>query len=278
MEQSPPPQYAQYPRPGSGPGSGGEFPHRGPGVYFEQIGEAFKLMFRNPKVYLGGGGIALGLFAVWYLVMVVGVLLMSPKGNSRMEDPSAFLSLMGLVYGSELIVIWLVNIVCAGMIACAVEDLSGKTSSFSTLFSGFRRFTSLTVTTFLCSLLTFVGTIFCFVPGLYVAGVLALAPAITLIERLGPIESMQKSFELLKPFGWMMALMMFVLYMIVGAGSMLCGIGLLFTLPVFYIMSGFHYRDFCIPVQRQMHVPGPGGPGPSGPGPTVGPGGFQMPG
>lgn len=250
--ETPPPQYANYPRPGGGPTTGGEFPHRGPGVYFEQIGEAFKLMFKNPKVYLGGGGIALGLLIIWYVGFIVGMVLLTPKSSSRSDDPSVVFGMLGVIYGSELIMIWFINIICCGMIACTVEDLSGKTSSFHTLFSGFRRFTSLSVTTLLSSILIFIGSIFCLAPGFYVAGVLGLAPAITLIEKLGPIEAMQKSYELLKPFGWMLALMMFVVYMIVGAGSMFCGIGLVFTLPIFYIMIGFQYRDFCIPRSNEV--------------------------
>jgi uncharacterized membrane protein len=272
MEQSPPPQYAQYPRPGSGPGvGGGEFPHRGPGVYFEHIGEAFKLIFRNPKVYLGSGGIILGMLAIWYVVYLVGFFMVMPK-ESRSQDPSGFLAYMGVTYLGLLLMMWFLGVASSGITACAIEDANGGHSTFATLKTVFRRFWAISLVTLITGLLSTVGFMLCFFPGLYVAGLLSLAPAICLKEGLGPIESIQKSYEVIRPHGLMMAVLFLVVIIIMYAGSM-CGIGTLFTWPLYYVMGGLLYRDFCIPVQRQTM-----GPGPNGPGPTVGPGGFQMPG
>ena len=255
--ETPPPNYANYPRPGSGGGVGGEYPHRGPGVYFEQIGDAFRLMFKNPKVYMGAGGIVFAIGVLWYIALIVGMFVMMPKGNAASEDPSAFLAFMGLVYGSEFVVFLLANIVCAGITVCCLEDLTKGSTDFATVFSAFKRFIPLTVTTFLCMLLTFVGYCLCLAPGFYVAGVLCLAPTISVVEKLGPIDSMRRSYEVMQKHGWLMGLMIFVMYILVCAGSMACGVGLVITVPLFYVMTGFHYRDFCIPVANNWVIPNP---------------------
>ena len=255
-----PPNYTQYPRPNQPGGFGGGY--RGPGVYFEMIGEAFTAIFRNPKIYIGAGGITLGMIALAYgALFITFIAIMPAQDSTRLNSTpvsNAQIGTLITLYGILFLVIFLARVLMVGVCACTIEEADTGSTSFKTLFSPFRRILPVTGCIILCQLAMAVGMVLCYVPGLYLMGVLAFAPEICLVEKLGPVESIQKSYEMIKPFAWMMVLMMFVLSLLTGVGAMACGVGLAVTIPIQYVVLGLHYREFRGP--NRLGAQGPVNP------------------
>ncbi len=244
-----PPVFSQYPRSNKG---------RGPGVYFEMIGEAFTFMFRNPKIYIGAGGIAVGIIGIAYVGFLVTFIAIMPRTSSRINPDSINSGQLGVIIGLYAVLgvaFFLARMLMIGVSACTVEESDTGSTSFKTLFSPFVRFFPVAGCVILSQLAIMVGAVLCYVPGLYLMGVLAFAPEICLIEKLGPIESITKSYEMIKPHAWMMVLLTFVLSFLSGAGGLACGIGLAVTFPIMYIVLGMHYREFRGPIQPRMQTP-----------------------
>ncbi|HLO98398.1 MAG TPA: hypothetical protein VK171_07380, partial [Fimbriimonas sp.] len=99
------------------------------------------------------------------------------------------------------------------------------------------------LTLLLMSLAIYVGTLLCIVPGLFVAGALWMAPSFCIHENLGPVDALKRSWEVSKPRAFPLFGVMFLTGLVSGLGVLACGIGLLWTLPIMYIVQAMHYRD-----------------------------------
>ena len=126
----------------------------------------------------------------------------------------------------------------------AIEEADTGSTTISTFFKPMKRFWPLIGTVFITQLLIGLGSILCFVPGFYLSGILVFAPTICVHEGLGPIQSIQKSYEMTKNYAWMMALLVFVATMVGSLGAMACYVGFIFSLPVQYVTLALHYREF----------------------------------
>jgi hypothetical protein len=59
------------------------------------------------------------------------------------------------------------------------------------------------------------------------------------------------SYNALKPFAWGMFIFMFVVGLCAGLGACLCGVGLLFTYPIYVLAVALTYNNFFPPVANQ---------------------------
>ena len=202
------------------------------------------MIFRTPKVYIGAGAIAVSMFLMAYIGMIIFMVTMMPKTSSRVPAPDFPIGPIIGFYGLIFCAIFFMRVIMVGVSACAIEEADSGTTSFKTLTSVFQRIFPVVATVFLSQLLIGVGAILCYVPGFYLMGVLSFAPELSLVENLGPIDAIRKSYEMIKQFAWMMALLSFVLALLASAGSMACIIGMAVTMPVQYIVVGLHYREF----------------------------------
>lgn len=142
-----------------------------------------------------------------------------------------------------------------GLSLCALEEADNGSTSINTLFAGFRNFLNVGATSILYVLAIYVGIVLCIVPAFYIAGVFAFAPIIAAREGLGPIQSMQRSYEMLKPYAWANFGFLFVAGMVNIIGLLACCIGVLWTLPISYIGIALHYREFRGPGNQGFIAP-----------------------
>ena len=226
------------------------------------IGEAFTAMFRNPKIYLGAGVIALGLIGLAYVVFLVSFVSLMPTSGSLGAPVGSARSAQNIPIGSILtlylilgLAFVLARVLMIGVCACTIEEADTGSTSYKTLFSPFGRFFPVAGCLILSQLAIIAGTMLCYVPGLYLMGVFAFAPEICLVEKIGPIKAIQKSYEMIKPFAWMMVLLMFVLSMLTMVGGVACGVGLAITFPIQFVVLGLHYREFRGPSRSNPQAP-----------------------
>ena len=245
--ETPPPSYSQYPR---GPQQFGiGMPTRTPGIYFDYISVAFNMIWKNAGVYV----------VATLLIMVIGQAINFPLSflnnyilfgriDGRFDpnhlDTGMMLARFPLLIASVMIPTSILQVMYVGITLCAIEEADTGRTSINTMFSGFRHTLPVIGTSLLYFLLIYVGFILCFVPGVFVIGALGLAPTIAAKEGLGPIQSLQKSYQIMKSNAWAFAGLLFVAGLTNILGVLACCIGVLVTIPIQYVVTALTYRDF----------------------------------
>jgi hypothetical protein len=90
----------------------------------------------------------------------------------------------------------------------------------------------------------FVGSWFLFVPALIAAGVFMFALPLVVEARLPATGAMIQSWHALKSQWLAATIFHFVLSLVAGAGVLLCGIGVIFTAPLYCLSIAVLYHDF----------------------------------
>jgi uncharacterized membrane protein YjgN (DUF898 family) len=257
-----PPNYSQYPRAGQTGGVGGSGRgYRGPGVYFDFISESWEMIKKNMGVYVVAvllAGIINQIISFPFSMISNNLLYGNPLGvqNPRPgELPPINWSMLPIAVVLVLIPGAIANVITIGISLCALEEADTGATNLNTMFSGFRNFLPLALTTFLYILVVYVGLFLCLVPGIYVAGVFGFAPIISAKEGLGPIEAMKKSYWMLKGHAWAFCGIMLVAVLASGLGIIACCVGILFTAPIVHICLALHYREFRGPLNQGYVAP-----------------------
>ena len=243
------PPMSNYPR-GGGPGGGGNYamPTRGPGVYFDYIGIAWRMLTKNPSVYIVGGlVIFVAIMAVNIPVSIIGQAL---GGNGYKMDPQTG-RMTGPNIGS-LPITMVLNLIAGaintalmtGIALAAIEEADTGQTKFETLFSGFKNFGQLLVGSILYSLAVTLGMVLCIVPGLYLAGALSLTTLIIILEGVAGVDALKLSYTRMKPYAFSMLGLVIVAAIVSSLGLIACCIGVVVTWPLYYIVIGLTYRDF----------------------------------
>lgn len=93
---------------------------------------------------------------------------------------------------------------------------------------------------------TYLGLMILVIPGVIFAGlVMFTMPAV--VEGFGAVDAVKRSFEALKRSWHLAMLFVWVAWMIVVAGALLCGVGLLFTAPLYVLAVAVQYRRSFAP-------------------------------
>lgn len=261
--ETPPPQY-----PGYGPDAQGQsnyprqmpygyapVPPRPPRVSLGAIREGWELMTQDMGTWV----------AASLVLMIFGMVLSVPLS----------LGFNYLFYGSvlgaptfELNARWLFSQVGGGAVESALvtpflsgiywmclKRIRGQQYSLRDLFYGLRFFPALAVVGFFSGVLMYLGFLLFVIPGLYMMGVLALAPLVAMDQRCGGLEAIRVSYQALRAHGFPMAGLMFLLCVMVGLSAMMCCVPILFTLPVYYFALALHYHAFFPPQEMSPTVP-----------------------
>jgi uncharacterized membrane protein len=230
----------------------------------EWLSEAFNLFGQQWQVWclqgliymaLGLGPALLGVFIYYGAIVGAAVATSATTGSgasSSSGPPAVFVGSM-LAGVAAMVVGVLVSLftsmyVMAGMKRTAVKQLRGEPISARDIFSAGDVFWPILGASLLTGLLAGLGAIFCYVPGLLIAGMLSFTLPIIVEERIGVIEAMQKSWEATKPHMWMYLVWYLLLVLIMSVGSSLCYIGMIASVPIYTIALMIAYRDvFGIP-------------------------------
>jgi uncharacterized membrane protein len=218
-----------------------------PRVRFETISEAWALFQQQAGVWLGAG--AISIVALFLLVGGVGgisilpVLLASAGG----KEPNMGAALGGMVVGIVGLVVLATlvgGLLSAGLYRMALKQVRGETLSVGDLFQVGDIFLSMLGMSLLVGLATSIAAQFFYIPGLILGGLWMLAGPLIADRKLGVIEAMSESWKALQHELVMATCYYLVISLVASLGSLLLGIGMIVTLPLFYLGLALVYRDF----------------------------------
>jgi hypothetical protein len=243
MNAPPPP--SNYPRANS-EGSKYFIPTRPLQPRFEYISTAFDILKMNLTAFATAALIVVGVMA---FVQGLVMNLFAFGSLSPRQNPNTSIAIATSMTSSWILVVigiftsFIYNGFFAGIGLMAIESADHGKTQLNTLFKGFRNLPGLVVASILSALCIYAGMLLCVVPGFYVVGVLAFSTYLTVFEGLGGVEALRRSFTLLKPHAWGMFGVVLVAGLVSGIGALVCGFGIIFTLPIFPIVIALHYRD-----------------------------------
>lgn len=155
--------------------------------------------------------------------------------------------LMGLVF---LVITGCIPIVLHGPmmagfhIACIRKLASGRTE-VGDLFKGFNWFVAALLAFLVISIFTFLGSLFCVIPGLVIGAMYQFSYLFIVDRKMDFWPAMQASHDLVKKDYMGFTLFFLALILINVAGALLCLVGLLVTVPLYYAAITAAYRDLA---------------------------------
>lgn len=253
---------------GSGPGMGqggygvAVYP---PKVRFDVIGEAWSLVQEQMGTWV------LSILVLYAVIIAlsgglgfVQAMLFHPTGGRQNTSAGAILFQIATSLLSNAVTYFLMG----GVYRMALKQIRREPISVGDVFSAGDVWLPLFLNGLLYGLAVTVGLVFCIVPGFLAAGLLMLAPLLIVDgKERGPVSALNASYNALRSDLWNAALFTFVLGLLAGIGLLACGVGALFTYPLYFLGMALVYRDFFLGgVPPQAGYPGmPGGTGPANP-------------
>ena len=244
----PPPAYAP-PQPGPGPAQPGYGPPP-PGYARPQVDvmEAFRYGWdaftRNVGPLLGGVAVyfaaVLLVVGVLYAGMFAAVLGLSATSS----DQAAQLGGLGLMVGmgAFLVVVMLLSYVMqAALVRVALEVTSGRPASFGTFFR-LERLGPVLLAGLLMSLAVGVGSMLFYLPGIVAAFYGQYVLYFVVDRQQGAVEAIRSSIALTQANLGPSALLLLGAGVVSSIGSLLCGVGVLVSLPVAVLAQAFVFR------------------------------------
>ncbi len=209
-----------------GPGYPGGYAPQ-PKVRLEVFGEAWKLVQPNLGTWIGA--------TIVYLVCIIAVNVVVGVVAGRSMAGNGIGSLLGSIVGFFL---------QCGMSRMAIKQVRGERVEIADMFSVTDVIGSIVIGSILYSLLTLIGLVLCILPGLVLIGLLMFMPLFIVDQRMDATTALSTSINALKTDVLMATLFVFVAGILVVVSAIPCGIGLLFTVPVYFVSIALLYRDF----------------------------------
>jgi len=232
----PPPQNPGYYRP---PTNSPLDPYRPPGIYFDSISTAITLLQRDLAIWVG----ATFFYIVASVPLTIVAMLVQGHGQFLYSGPFDWNTWM---QGEAISIFnsFVTTSLFGGMVHMGMKAANGEPLESKDLFKAFPQIWSVGLMVIVLTIVLLCGYVLLLVPGIFLTGVFALALPIIVEQKVGVVEGLKRSFEALKPFAWAMFGLIFVAGLVSGLGYLACGIGILFSFPIFPIVLGIHYNYF----------------------------------
>ncbi len=204
------------------------------------VGEVLKEAWQKTK---GAKG------AIWGGVIVMNLILFglgfgaafALQGGNLIADPN---TAMGVNAGVQLITTWLSTIFTSGLMLIGVRRALRQRVSWKMVFSGFSKALSITVALILQTILICIGFILLVLPGIYMSVGYGLTLPLILEKGLGPWEAMEASRKAIHKKWWVVFGIYLVMGLIYLVSIIPLGLGLIWTVPMFFLVMGVLYRLF----------------------------------
>lgn len=131
----------------------------------------------------------------------------------------------------------------AGFHIACIRKLMGGRTDVADLFKGFNRFAAGLLAFLIIAIFVFLGSLLCIIPGLILAAMYQFTYLFIVDKKLDFWPAMQASHELVKKDYLGFTLFFIALMLIQAAGALLCLVGLLITVPLYYAATTAAYRD-----------------------------------
>lgn len=181
-----------------------------------------------------------GIIAMLFILLGVetaAVILVPSVGSAGGGAVAVWVNLIIQIIGMVLSITLL-----AGLLNIGVRRVAGTPFSWKTVYSGFTVFGQLAVAGFLMSLLIVSGFFLLVLPGIYLAVGYSLTLPLILDKGYGPWEAMEASRRIIHRKWWQVFIIYLVMYLIYMLSSVPLGIGMIWTIPMFFTLTGVFYR------------------------------------
>jgi zinc-ribbon domain len=156
--------------------------------------------------------------------------------------PFVLMALVFLVVNSCIPLVLQGPMMAGFHIACIRKLMAGRTE-VGDLFKAFNRFGATLVAFLIITVFTSLASLLCLIPGLIVWGIYQFTFLFVVDKKMDFWPAMQASHALVKKDYLGFTLFSLVLLLINVAGALLCLVGLLLTVPLYYAAITAAYRD-----------------------------------
>ncbi|MBX9879457.1 MAG: DUF975 family protein [Candidatus Obscuribacterales bacterium] len=129
-----------------------------------------------------------------------------------------------------------------GWLKMSLDLIDKRPGDFSQLFSCFPLIFSGVVASLIAGIAFQIGSFFLLVPGIIIFIKLQFYPFFIVEEGCGPIEALQKSWEITKGVKWQLFLFDLVMHLMNVLGSLCFGVGVFVTAPITLVAGAFVFR------------------------------------
>lgn len=201
------------------------------------VGELIKEAWQKTK---GAKASVWGGLIVMYLLLF-GISLgawYAFQGSIAPPDPTTS---MGLNVGVQVVTSWLSVLLTAGMMLIGVRRALEQRVSWKMVFAGFSKALSITVAMILQTILIVIGFALLVLPGIYLSVGYGLALPLILEKGMGPWEALEASRKAIHKKWWTVFGMYLVMLLIYMVSVVPLGLGLIWTIPMFFVLIGVLY-------------------------------------
>ncbi|MBN1482436.1 hypothetical protein EH223_10385 [candidate division KSB1 bacterium] len=159
--------------------------------------------------------------------------------------------ILGLIYvvviaitsGTVIGELFVIGPLSVGFFFVVFEKIRGKDVNIGDITKGFNYFVAAVLSNILVSFFVIIGFIFCIIPGFIIAALYLFTPAFIVEKNLDFWEAMEASRKLVMNHLFEIVIFALILGLINFVGLLLCGIGVIFTVPLTFAAMGIAYDD-----------------------------------
>ncbi|HYG93989.1 MAG TPA: hypothetical protein VD859_10425 [Nocardioides sp.] len=200
------------------------------------------------QIIIAALAVVVGIIAIAVVgFIIVGAITSSGEcefdqfGNLECDDGTPFIVSMILFLLVYFLIFLFGQIVGAGLIRGALAITEGRPFQASEVFK-FDKIGPVVVTSLIVGAATFVGLILCYLPGLVIMFATSYSLYFVIDKGLAPMDAIKASVNLVKENLSSTLIWYIVGGLIASVGAIVCGIGLLVTLPIMLIGTAYTYK------------------------------------
>ncbi len=208
------------------------------------VGELLKDAWQKTK---GAKGPIWGGVGVMYLI-IFGLSLGGPLALMQVYGESDPMMAMGINGGLQIVTALLSMLFTGGLMLIGVRQALEQRVSWKMVFAGFSgsKILSMSIAVFLQCILIIIGFALLVLPGIYLSVGYALALPLILDKGLGPWAALEASRKAIHQKWWTVFGLYFVMMLLYTVSAIPLGIGLIWTVPMFFVMVGVLYSRFFV--------------------------------
>lgn len=154
---------------------------------------------------------------------------------------------------TQFVMVFIIAFFMGGAFRAAFRQIRSESISISDAFSGVDIYVSVLVAMLTVSLLSTIGSMLCFFPGLIAQGLLYYVVPMVVRENLPPLEALKKSFDTTKGDWVMYTILWIVTQILAFLGILLCGVGIFITAPLIVTTTAAAYKD-CFETKNEEPI------------------------
>lgn len=162
---------------------------------------------------------------------------------------SAVVNLLGNAFDNSLIKLVFViigfvvsQVMTRGLVRAALVVVNGGRPEPGAVF-GFENIGPFVVGAIIYGLVVGLGLVLCIIPGIILGAMLAFWSFACVEQNLGGVDALKRSWEMTKPHIGKVIVFGIAYFVVNIIGALLCGVGLLATIPLSYIATAHAYRQ-----------------------------------